>query len=182
MKDSHATPEDLNRLFAVQRTLRYVNAFYGPKHKTTKIIAEVTSQAAMSPDRIRRIRITDAASLTDELLQSLTENERRAIFNGWLPDPLMRPQRIANRTFFVPVLEFDPLTSDGMVISADDAEWYRGNAVTLRIKEGSTLIQVMDALAELNRHVPRWFNRAIASNHFGDPIDGIGKRGIEVRP
>lgn len=180
--------EDINRLFALRRTVHYVKAFYGAgcRRQIMRYMEEETANAMhwphVRPDRLSHLRIIDGASLADELLGTISENEYRAIFNGWHPRKLMDPIRQQSRFPLVPVLDFDPLTSDGTVISEDDAVWYRGNMVTLRVKEGATLLQIIDALAELNQHIPCWFNRVIAGGMSEGPIEVQGsKRGEEVK-
>ena len=181
---------DLRRFFAVRRLSYFVKRFYGEDHPTSKAIAENLADASHANlhfpsqpmTKVAYAKYVASLAKATSIYKQLGPNERRAIFNGWnARDPMMGWPEDSNYKP-VPFLDFDPLTSDGLIITGDYGEWHRGNAVTLRIKEGATLPEVLAALDELSQQVPRWFHRCIADDEWQGQIEAGGKRRREVNP
>src|SRR6185437_4779126 len=135
---------DLRRFFAVRRLSYFVKRFYGEDHPTSKAIAENLADASHANlhfpsqpmTKVAYAKYVASLAKATSIYKQLGPNERRAIFNGWnARDPMMGWPEDSNYKP-VPFLDFDPLTSDGLIITGDYGEWHRGNAVTLRIKEG----------------------------------------------
>lgn len=182
IRGSDLNVDEYRQLFALRRLHYFVNRFYGYEHPVAKTIALALTQAFHPKTHAH---FTDAIRQAEECFKSLNANEQRAIFNGWKPlrltEPLPKFSEILDHLKMVPVVDFDALTSNGTIITTDIVSWFHGNAVTLRVKEGSTLPQIIDALEELQRVVPVWFHRAISGEEIEGPIEiPDSKRGTEM--